>query len=499
MSFKPQRLYYDGQPQASTSNKTFQSVNPATEEVLADVAVASNADVDQAVKAAQKAFPAWSRTPHVARARILLRAVQLLRERNDEIARVETADTGKPFSETSTVDVTTGADVLEYFASMVAGGGLNGETVQLRDDAWVYTKKAPLGVCAGIGAWNYPIQIALWKSAPCLAAGNTMVYKPSEFTPLHGEILADLYTQAGLPAGVFNVVHGAGDVGAYLTAHPAIAKVSFTGQVATGKKVAGSAAGGMKYVTMELGGKSPFIVLPDADLDSAVDGAILANFFSTGQVCTNGTRVFVPSSMKADFESLLLKKMQYVRAGDVMDPATNFGPLVSDVHYKKVTDYIRHGIEQDKAKLLYGGLEKPRAGSSAASFDKGYWITPTIFTDCRDEMKIVQEEIFGPVMSILYYETVDEVVRRANETPLGLAAGVFTQNINLAHRVIDQLEAGITWINSWGESPAEMSVGGWKQSGVGVENGRRGIEAWVRTKSTLVDMSGVVATSFTKL
>ncbi|KAK2865029.1 hypothetical protein FQN49_003975 [Arthroderma sp. PD_2] len=495
--FSLQRLYYNGKPQICTSDKTFQSINPATEEVLADVGIASNADVDEAVKSAQAAFQSWSKTPHVARARILLKAVQLLREQNDEIAKVETADTGKPFSETSAVDVVTGADTLEYFASMVAGGGLNGETVQLRDDAWVYTKKAPLGVCAGIGAWNYPIQIALWKSAPCLAAGNTMVYKPSEFTPLHGEILADIYTKAGLPPGVFNVIHGAGDVGAYLTAHPSIAKVSFTGQVATGKKVAGSAAGNMKYVTMELGGKSPFIVLPDADLDSAVDGAMLANFFSTGQVCTNGTRVFVPSSMKADFESLLVKKMKYIRAGDVMDPATNFGPLVSAVHYKKVTEYVKHGIEQDKARLLYGGLQKPEPSSSA--FDKGYWIMPTVFTDCRDEMKIVQEEIFGPVMSILSYETVDEVVRRANNTPLGLAAGVFTQNINLAHRVIDQLEAGITWINSWGESPSEMSVGGWKQSGVGVENGRRGIEAWVRTKSTLVDMSGVVATSFTKL
>ncbi|KAK2741581.1 hypothetical protein FQN57_005564 [Myotisia sp. PD_48] len=503
-SFGPQGLYYDGRAQLSTSGNTFQSINPSNETILADIGTASSADVDNAINSARKAFESWSQTTHIARARILLKAVQILRERNDEIATVETLDTGKPFSETSTVDVTTGADVLEYFANLVGGGGLNGETVHLREDAWVYTRKEPLGVCAGIGAWNYPIQIALWKSAPCLAAGNTMVYKPSEFTPLHAGILAQIYTEAGLPPGVFNVVHGAGDVGAYLTAHPSIAKVSFTGQVSTGMKVASSAAGGMKYVTMELGGKSPLIILPDANLESAVDAAILANFFSCGQVCTNGTRVFVPSGMKAAFEKLLLQKIDTVRAGDVMDPNTNLGPLISAVHYKKVTGYIQHALEEGKAKLIYGGIKKPENMAPASRnitglFEKGYWLSPTIFTNCTDDMKIVKEEIFGPVMSILTYETEEEVIRRANETPLGLAAGVFTQSINLAHRIVSKLQAGITWINTWGESPAEMSVGGWKLSGVGVENGRRGIEAWVRQKSTLVDTSGVIATGFTKL
>lgn len=323
-----------------------------------------------------------------------------------------------------------------------------------------------------------------------------MVYKPSEFTPLHALVLAQIYTEAGLPPGAFNVVYGAGEIGGYLTSHPAIAKVSFTGQVSTGKKVAGSAAGGMKYVTMELGGKSPLIILPDSDLENAVDGAMVANFFSTGQVCTNGTRIFVHSSMKSAFEKRLLEKMQYIRPGQVMDSATNFGPLVSETHYKKVTSYIKHGIEQDKAKLLYGGLHAPKVDANLKS---GYWVSPTVFTDCTDDMKIVQEEIFGPVMSVLTFETVEEAVVRANSTPLGLAAGVFTKDLNTAHKVVDQLEAGITWINTWGDSPAEMSVGGWKQSGVGVENGRKGIEAWVRNKSSLVDMCGSVATVFTKL
>jgi betaine-aldehyde dehydrogenase len=337
---------------------------------------------------------------------------------------------------------------------------------------------------------------ALWKSAACLAAGNTMIYKPSEFTPLHGQTLAQIYTEAGLPDGVFNVVNGAGDVGSYLTGHPLIAKVSFTGQVATGQKVAGNASGNMKYVTMELGGKSPLIVCPDAELENAVDGAMMANFYSTGQVCTNGTRVFVHRAMKAAFEKSLLEKIQYVRAGPLFDERTNFGPLSSSAHYEKVVSYIRHGIESDKATLLCGGVEKP---SVPKDLQAGFWVQPTVFTDCTDSMRIVTEEIFGPVMSILYYDTVEEAVQRANATELGLAAGVFTKDLNQAHRVIDQLQAGITWVNTWGESPAEMAVGGWKKSGLGVENGRRGIEAWLQNKSTLVDMSGAVATVFAKL
>ncbi|KAL9621210.1 MAG: hypothetical protein Q9160_004343 [Pyrenula sp. 1 TL-2023] len=324
-----------------------------------------------------------------------------------------------------------------------------------------------------------------------------MVYKPSEFAPLHAQLLAEIYTEAGLPPGAFNIVYGAGDVGSYLTGHPEIAKVSFTGQVSTGKKVAGLAAGNMKYVTMELGGKSPVVILQDADLDGAVDGAMMANFFSTGQVCTNGTRVFVPRSMKEAFEQRLLQKMEFVRHGDLMDANTNFGPLISEAHYQKVLNYVQHGIEIDKAKLLYGGPDKPKGISD--DMKNGFWIQPTIFTDCIDSMKIVQEEIFGPVLCILTYETIDEAIGRANTTPLGLAAGVFGKDLNMAHKVVARLEAGITWVNTWGESPAEMSVGGWKQSGVGVENGRRGIEAWVRNKSTLVDMSGTVPTVFSKL
>jgi betaine-aldehyde dehydrogenase len=501
LPYAPRYAFWDGKLQQGSSTSSFQTIDPATAEPVANIHTTSQSAIDAAVASAQKAFPAWSATPPIERARILQRAAALLRARNDELAKIETRDTGKPFSETSTVDVVTGADVLEYFANLVGGGGMNGETAQLRPDAWVYTTKNSLGVCAGIGAWNYPIQIALWKSAPCLAAGNCMVYKPSEFTPLHSTVLAQIYAEAGVPAGVFNVVQGGGEVGAYLTKHPGIAKVSFTGQVSTGQKVAGSAAGEMKYVTMELGGKSACVVLPDASLEQAVDGAMMANFFSTGQVCTNGTRVFIHEGMKADFEKLLLEKIQHIRAGDVLDSNTNFGPLVSKPHYEKVISYIDHGINNDKAKMLCGGTEKPSWLSSHydKAYNKGYWVQPTVFTNCTDDMKIVQEEIFGPVMSILTYKTIDEVVRRANATKMGLAAGVFTNDLNLAHKVVGQLEAGITWVNTWGESPAEMSVGGWKMSGVGVENGKKGLEAWVRNKSTLVEMGGAVPTVFAKL
>ena len=323
-----------------------------------------------------------------------------------------------------------------------------------------------------------------------------MVYKPSEFTPLHGITLAEIYIEAGVPSGVFNVVQGGGEMGACITAHPDIAKVSFTGQVSTGRKVAASAGGGMKYTTMELGGKSPVLIAPDADVGQAVDGAMMANFFSTGQVCTNGTRVFVPKEMKKEFEDKLVEKMEFIRAGNLMDMNTNFGPLVSQVHFQRVIDYIKHGINVDKATLLYGGLEKP---PSIPGLEKGFWVEPTVFTNCSDNMKIVQEEVFGPVLSILTYETLEEAISRANATPLGLAAGVFTKDLNLAHTVVARLEAGITWINTWGESTAEMSVGGWKKIGLGGENGKRGLEAWVRNKSTLVDMSGAVPTVFSKL
>ncbi len=410
------------------------------------------------------------------------RAVDLLRERNDELALLETLDTGKPLSETRSVDIVTGADVLEYYAGLAPA--IEGEQIPLRDSSFVYTRREPLGVVAGIGAWNYPIQIALWKAAPALAAGNAMIFKPSEVTPLSALKLAEIFSEAGLPDGVFNVLTGSGaGVGSLITEHPRIAKVSFTGGVATGKKVmASAAASSLKDVTMELGGKSPLIVCEDADLDRAADIAVMANFFSSGQVCTNGTRVFVPAGLKAAFEAKLLERVQRVRLGDPQQEATNFGPLVSFAHMDRVLDYIAQG-KAAGARILCGG-ERVTEGEYA----KGAFVAPTIFSDCSDDMSIVREEIFGPVLSLLEYQDEEEVIRRANATEYGLAAGVVTPDLARAHRIIHRLEAGICWINTWGESPAQMPVGGYKQSGIGRENGIASLAHYTRVKSVQVEL-----------
>lgn len=480
--FSRQQLYIHGGYVDASSNQTFQSINPANGEVLADVAEAGAADLERAVESAEQGQRIWAALTGIERARIMRRAVDLLRERNDELALMETLDTGKPLSETRSVDIVTGADVLEYYAGLAPA--IEGEQIPLRDSSFVYTRREPLGVVAGIGAWNYPTQIALWKAAPALAAGNAMIFKPSEVTPLSALKLAEIFSEAGLPDGVFNVLTGSGaGVGSLITEHPRIAKVSFTGGVATGKKVmASAAASSLKDVTMELGGKSPLIVCEDADLDRAADIAVMANFFSSGQVCTNGTRVFVPAGLKAAFEAKLLERVQRVRLGDPQQEATNFGPLVSFAHMDKVLDYIAQG-KAAGARILCGG-ERVTEGEYA----KGAFVAPTIFSDCSDDMSIVREEIFGPVLSLLEYQDEEEVIRRANATEYGLAAGVVTPDLARAHRIIHRLEAGICWINTWGESPAQMPVGGYKQSGIGRENGIASLAHYTRVKSVQVEL-----------
>ncbi|ELY4519415.1 betaine-aldehyde dehydrogenase [Cronobacter muytjensii] len=481
--FAEQQLYIDGKYVPAAAGNTFQTINPANGDVLAEVHEAGQADVDRAVEAARKGQKIWAAMTAMERSRILRRAVDILRDRNDELAALETLDTGKPLSETQAVDIVTGADVLEYYAGLIPA--LEGQQIPLRDTAFVYTRREPLGVVAGIGAWNYPIQIALWKSAPALAAGNAMIFKPSEVTPLTALKLAEIYTEAGLPDGVFSVLNGRGAVtGQLLTEHPGIDKVSFTGGVASGKKVMANAAGStLKEVTMELGGKSPLIIFDDADLSLAADIAMMANFYSSGQVCTNGTRVFIPAKLKAPFEAKIAERVARIKAGDLNDPAKNFGPMVSFAHRDNVMRYIETGIREG-ARLLCGGKRMTGEG-----FDNGAWVEPTVFTDCRDEMTIVREEIFGPVMSILTYESEEEAVKRANATDYGLAAGVVTQDLNRAHRVIHQIEAGICWINTWGESAAEMPVGGYKHSGIGRENGLMTLQSYTQLKSVQVEMT----------
>jgi len=480
--YDTQKLYIHGKQVDATSGETLDTVNPANGEVLAQVQRASQADVEQAVLSAEQGQREWSALTSMQRSRILRRAVDILRERNDELAMLETLDTGKSYAETSTVDIVTGADVLEYYAGLATA--VEGEQVPLRDSSFFYTRREPLGVVAGIGAWNYPIQIALWKSAPALAAGNAMIFKPSEVTPLSALKLAEIYTEAGVPAGVFNVLQGVGhEVGQWLTEHPRIEKISFTGGVDTGKKVMASAASSsLKEVTMELGGKSPLIVFPDADIERAADIAVMANFFSSGQICTNGTRVFVHRSIRDAFEVAVLERVARIRIGDPTDPSTNFGPLTSFPHMEKVLSMIESG-KREGARLLTGGSRVLHG-----AFAKGAYVQPTVFTDCTDELTIVREEIFGPVMSILIWDDEAEVIARANNTYFGLAAGVVTPDISCAHRVIHQLQAGICWINTWGESPAEMPVGGYKQSGVGRENGISTLAHYTRIKSVQVEL-----------
>ncbi|MCM2494023.1 betaine-aldehyde dehydrogenase [Burkholderia glumae] len=476
-----QRLYIGGGYVDATSGATFDSLDPATGETLAVVQQAAAADVDRAVAAAREGQREWAALTAMQRSRILRRAVELLRERNDALAELETRDTGKPIAETRAVDIVTGADVIEYYAGLATA--IEGQQIPLREDSFVYTRREPLGVCAGIGAWNYPIQIACWKSAPALAAGNAMIFKPSEVTPLTALKLAEIYTEAGVPAGVFNVVQGNGVVGALLAGHPGIAKVSFTGGVETGKKVMSLAgASSLKEVTMELGGKSPLIVFADADLDRAADIAVTANFFSSGQVCTNGTRVFVERAVKDAFVARVLERVARIRVGHPADPATNFGPLASAAQLAKVLDFIESG-KAEGATLLAGGTRLVDGDLA-----RGQYVAPTVFAGCHDGMRIVREEIFGPVMSLLDFADEDEVVARANDTAFGLAAGVVTENLARAHRVIHRLEAGICWINTWGESPAEMPVGGYKQSGVGRENGITTLEHYTRIKSVQVEL-----------
>ena len=480
--FDEQKLYIGGRYVEASSGSTFESVNPATGEVLANVQRASQADVERAVASAVEGQKVWAAMTAMQRSRILRKAVDILRARNDELAELETLDTGKPLSETRYVDIVTGADVLEYYAGLIPA--IEGEQIPLRDTSFVYTRREPLGVVAGIGAWNYPIQIALWKSAPALAAGNAMIFKPSEVTSLTTLKLAEIYSEAGLPDGVFNVLTGSGrEVGQWLTEHPQIEKISFTGGTSTGKKVMASASSSsLKEVTMELGGKSPLIIFEDADLDRAADIAVMANFYSSGQVCTNGTRVFVPRLLQARFEAKVLERVKRIRLGDPQDEATNFGPLTSFAHMESVLGYIAKGREE-VARLLIGG-----ARVTDGDYAQGAYVAPTVFSDCSDDMCIVREEIFGPVMSILVYDSEEEVIRRANDTDYGLAAGVVTRDLARAHRVIHQLEAGICWINTWGESPAEMPVGGYKQSGVGRENGLSTLAHYTRIKSVQVEL-----------
>jgi betaine-aldehyde dehydrogenase len=472
--------FIDGQYVEDTSGTPIEVIYPATGEVIARLHEATPAIVEQALASAARAQGEWAALDGTSRGRVLRRAADLIMARNRALSVLETYDTGKPLQETLVADATSGADALEYFGGLAAD--VTGTSMQFGGD-WAYTIRRPLGVCVGIGAWNYPTQIACWKAAPALATGNAMVFKPSETTPLCALKIAEILHEAGLPAGLFNVVQGRGAVGAALTGDARVAKVSLTGSVPTGRRVYASAAAQMKQVTMELGGKSPLIVFGDANLDDAVSGAINANFYSSGQVCSNGTRVFVHEAVKGVFEAKLKERVERATIGDPLDEATNFGPMTTAAQLEIVERHLETARAQG-ATVITGGerLDKP-----------GYWITPAVLTDVTDDMRVAREEVFGPVLSILSFTDEDDVITRANETEFGLSAGLFTADLTRAHRVVAQLKAGTCWINQYNLTPAGMPFGGSKQSGIGRENARMAMDHYTEAQTVYVGMGPVEA------
>jgi len=476
-------LFIGGKACKAISRKKFGNFNPATGQKICDVEQAGRRDIEKAVGAARKGYAVWSAMSGTERGRILIKAAQILRERRKELAEIEVKDTGKPISEAMVVDIDSGADALEFFGGLAAD--IKGDHHDLGTNAFAYTRREPLGICAGIGAWNYPMQIACWKTAPALACGNSMIFKPSEMTPTNAFMLAGVLKQAGLPDGVYNVVQGKGETGHLLASHPDIDKISFTGSVPTGKMVLKDAAESVKYVTMELGGKSPLIIFDDSQLDNAVSAAMNANFYTQGEVCSNGTRVYVHEDIHDEFIDALKKRTEAMVIGDPMNKKTHVGSLIDKNHLVKVLEYVRLGIEEG-AYLVSGGEEV-----AVKKLPGGSFMSPAIFTACQDDMRICREEIFGPVMSVMSFRDEDEVINRANDTELGLSAGVFTQNLARAHRVVAKLRAGTCWINNYNLTPIGVPFGGYKQSGIGRENAAGAIEHFTQVKSVYVELGDV--------
>ncbi|MFN3721061.1 MAG: betaine-aldehyde dehydrogenase [Rhizobium rhizophilum] len=480
MKAQPQASHFiDGEYVEDTDGTVIESIYPATGEVIARLHAATPAIVEKAIASAKRAQKEWASWSPTARGRVLKKAAEIMRERNRELSELETLDTGKPIQETIVADPTSGADSFEFFGGIIATA-MNGSQIPLGGD-WAYTKRVPLGVVVGIGAWNYPQQIACWKGAPALAAGNAMVFKPSEVTPLGALKIAEILIEAGAPKGVYNVIQGDRETGPLLVSHPDVAKVSLTGSVPTGRKVAGAAASQLKHVTMELGGKSPIVVFDDADIDSAISGAMLGNFYSTGQVCSNGTRVFVHTAIKETFLARLKARTEAILIGDPQDEATQMGPMISLAQREKVLSYIDKGKAEGATLVTGGGIPNSVTG-------EGFYIQPTVFADVTDDMTIAREEIFGPVMCVLDFEDEAEVIERANATEFGLSAGVFTADFSRAHRVVDQLEAGTLWINTYNLCPVEIPFGGSKQSGFGRENSAAALEHYSELKTVYVGM-----------
>lgn len=479
------QLFIDGQWVDAESGKTFSTPNPATGATLAEVAEGDKADIDKAVAAARRAFEGkWSKLSARDRGRLLYKLSQLIEERAGELANLETQDNGKPIKESLYVDLPQVAENFEYFAGWATK--IEGETIPVPGQMFNYTLREPMGVCGQIIPWNFPLLMAAWKLGPALAAGNTVVLKPAEQTPVTAMELGKLIQEAGFPDGVVNIVPGYGETaGAALASHPGIDKVAFTGSTEVGKIIARTAADNLTKVSLELGGKAPNIVFADADIEQAVNGAMMGIFFNQGQVCCAGSRLFIEASVKDQFLERLQEKSKKINVGNPLDKATQMGPQVSLEQLDRIKSYVDIG-QKEGAAVLCGGVSPELSDE----FKNGYFFQPTILADVKNQMRVAQEEIFGPVVSVIGFENEDDLIKQANATVYGLSAGIWTKDITRAHRFAKEVKAGVIWINTYNMFNAASPFGGYKQSGYGREMGKHALEMYTQVKSVWVDLSG---------
>jgi aldehyde dehydrogenase (NAD+) len=476
------QLLIGGAWQDAASGKTMPVVNPATEEVIAEVAAAGKADVDAAVAAARAAFTGpWGQMSARERGRLVWKLGERLMEKVDDVARLETLHNGKPIMESRHIEIPMAAECLQYFAGWA--DKIHGDTIPVKGKALVYTQREPLGVVAAIVPWNFPLLLAVWKVAPALATGNTVILKPASQTPLTALALGELAVEVGFPPGVLNVITGSGaTVGQAIVEHPGIDKVAFTGDTSTGRGIMRSAADTLKHLTLELGGKSPNIVFPDADLEAAVRGATVGIFYGKGEVCAAGSRLLVDKSIKDQFIAKVAERTKKMSPGDPLDPKTRLGAISSKSQLERVLGYI-DTAKKEGASLVAGG-SRVDIGTG-----KGYFLQPTVFADVTPTMTIAREEIFGPVLAAIEFADVDEAIARANDSIYGLAAGVWTKDIKKAHYVASRLQAGTVWVNTYNVYDTAAPFGGYKQSGFGREMGEHALNYYTQVKTVWVDLA----------